>query len=114
MLDIPSGVHQNPLQSPAAPDTDTMLDIPSGVHQNPLQSPAAPDTDTITEAYAHLVVAMYQSGMGYADLPEQVHRAHGILRRELTRLDALPTCDPFTLVPVRPIRYEPLPGVPTE
>ena len=71
-----------------------MLDIPSGVQQDPPQPPDAPYT--ITDAYTHLAVTMYQSGMGYADLPEQVHRAHGILRREFTRLDALPT---YTLNP---------------
>lgn len=84
-----------------------MLDIPSGVHQDSPQPPDAPDTGAVTEAYAHLAVAMYQSSMGYADCPAQVHHAYGVLERELRRLDALPTCDPFTLVPVRPMRYEP-------
>ena len=39
-----------------------MLDIPSGVHQDPPPLDT-PDTGAITEAYAHLAVAMYQAGM---------------------------------------------------
>ena len=84
-----------------------MLDIPSGACQDPPQPPDTPDshidTGAITEAYGLIVVVMYQAGMGYADIPEQIHHAHGIMERELRRLDALPTCSPTTLVPVRPI-----------
>ena len=89
---------------PFRPMSNTPKDQP-----NP-PDPPHPDIDDITEAYAHLATVMYQSSMGYADLPVQVHHAHGILRRELTRLDALPTCDPTILVPPRPELCEPLSG----
>ena len=104
-------IHETTHADIPPPPLFPMLDIPSGVHQDPPQPPDAPDTGVVTEAYAHLAVAMYQSSMGYADLTEQVHHAHGVLRRELHRLDALPTCDSFILVPRRPMQYEPLPGV---